>query len=147
MDVMKTASVESSGVKASKAWRRPNICQHRVAWRPCEDGRFGVVWASKPPCRQFCWFGPQTLGHVRCGGMAVMEGIWFHHEACIESKQSCEGNVSIQRSDKKLDNFIPKGHLCYVLHVRVFWSFVRRPYIESGLVCKPSLWWRPLICA
>ena len=35
------------------------------------------------------------------------EGTWHHREACVETKRSREGDVSIQCSYKKLDDFAP----------------------------------------
>ena len=39
--------------------------------------------------------------------------------------------MSIQRSEKKLDDFTPKGYLGCVLHVRTFWTFPNT-YIYCG---------------
>ena len=41
----------------------------------------------------------------------MTEGTWCHSEACVETKQSGEGGVSVQWPDKKLDDFTPKGYL------------------------------------
>jgi hypothetical protein len=40
-----------------------------------------------------------------------MKGMWHHHEACVEAKQSREGGISGRCLEKNLDSFTPEGYL------------------------------------
>ena len=66
--------------------------------------------------------------------MAVAEGTWHHREVCLEVKQSREGGVSVRGSEKKLDDFTPKGYLGCMLNGGCFGLWSGCLYIESGLV-------------
>ena len=56
------------------------------------------------------------------------EVTWRHREACVEVKRSREGDVSIQCSYKKLDDFAPAWAVIVVNSVWVFLVF-RQDYI------------------
>ena len=62
-----------------------------------------VVWTSKPPRRQVFRFRPKNQRCIRCGRIDKVEGAWRHREACIETKQSSEGNVSVRCSKENMD--------------------------------------------
>jgi hypothetical protein len=49
-------------------------------------------------------FGPQNPVRVRYG---LGGGMWCHHEACIEVKQSREELVAVRCINLKLDHFAP----------------------------------------
>lgn len=89
-----------------------------------------IVWASKPWTGLPIWASkPGVGGKSGVSGRVGSEDMWNHRKACVEAKRSFEGDMFIQCSEQKLDDFTPKGYLGCVFHVRAFWSFVGRLYI------------------
>ena len=69
------------------------------------------------------------MGLKTGGGLGAVkvrvEGTWRHREACVETKRSREGGVSVRCSYKKMDRFAPAWIVIVVISVGVFLSFAR----------------------
>ena len=111
--------------KASRLGGRPDMRRH---WRfdrfglktgesvtSCGGAREGLTGlVSKPRETDLTGLGLKTEG--RLGAVKVRaEGTWRHSEACIETKRSREGGVSVCGSYKKMDEIAP-AWACIVIN-------------------------------
>ena len=72
-----------------------------MRWRAREFDRFDL----KTRGDMFDRFGPQNRGGLDAVKDRA-EGMWRHHEACVETKRGREGGVSVCDSYKKIDEIV-----------------------------------------
>ena len=143
--VMKTASAKSArtmasqvGVrrarandsKASRLGGRSDTHQHRRFDRfglktgdsvtSCGGVLEGLTGLVSKPAET----GLTGLGLKIGGGLDVVkvraEGTWRHREACVETKRSREGSVSVRGSYKMMDQFAPAWAVIVINSIGVF---------------------------
>ena len=86
----------------------------------CGGVREGLTGlASKPEETDLIGLGLKTGGGL--GAVKVRaEGTWRHHEACVETKRSREGSVSVRGSYKMMDQFAPAWAVIVINSIGVF---------------------------
>jgi len=86
----------------------------------CGGVREGLTGlASKPGETGLTGSVLKTGGRLSAVKVRV-EGMWRHHETCVEVKQSREGGVPVRCSQKKMDHFAPAWAYIVVNSLGVF---------------------------